>query len=185
MGKITIKKILFVAVPVVIVVLTALFFRGPHISNLLKKLILPELSSLTGKQVMAQKITLNLFPLFIEAREIKVFDEGIEIVHLPRVKGYIEASGLLRKRLVLRRITVKEPVITCDSTQVETIIENIKKYLEAERKAPLTVAVKAVVLDNGRFALQYKEDTFRANGVSGEAILNAWENFIAQRRAPP
>ncbi|HUO75989.1 MAG TPA: hypothetical protein VMU21_00290 [Thermodesulfovibrionales bacterium] len=106
MGKITVKKILFVAVPVVIVVLTMVFFRGPHISNLLKNLILPELSSLTGKQVMAQKITLNLFPLFIEAKGIKVLDEGIEIVHLPRVKGYIEASGLLRKRLVLRRITV-------------------------------------------------------------------------------
>jgi len=185
MGKITIKKILFVVVPVVIIVLTALFFRGAHISNLLTKLILPELSSLTGKQVMAQKITLNLFPLFIEAKEIKVFDEGTEIVHIPRVKGYIEASGLLRKRLVLRRITVKEPVITCDSTQVETIIENIKQYLEMERKTPLTVTVKAVVLDNGKFALQYKEDTFRASGVSGEALLNAWENFIIQRRAPP
>ena len=185
MGKITVKKILFVAVPVVIVVLTMVFFRGPHISNLLKNLILPELSSLTGKQVMAQKITLNLFPLFIEAKGIKVLDEGIEIVHLPRVKGYIEASGLLRKRLVLRRITVKEPVITCSSSQVETIIENIKKYLEEERKTPLTVKVKAVALDNGRFTLRYKENTFRASGVSGEAILNAWENFIAQRHAPP
>jgi len=41
---------------------------------------------------MAQSITLNLFPLFIEAKGIKVFDEGIEIVHLPRVKGYVEAS---------------------------------------------------------------------------------------------
>ena len=80
---------------------------------------------------------------------------------------------------------MKEPVITCDSAQGETIVENIKKYLEMERKTPLTVTVKAVVLDNGRFALQYKEDTFRASGVSGEALLNAWENFIIQRRAPP
>jgi len=80
---------------------------------------------------------------------------------------------------------VKEPVITCNSSQAETIIENIKRYLEEERKTPLTVTVKAVVLDNGRFIFQYKENTFRASGVSGEAILNAWENFIAQRRAPP
>lgn len=185
MGKITIRKILFIAVPVVIVALTTLFFRGPHISNLLKKVVLPELFSITGKEVMAQKITLNLFPLFIEAKDLKVFDGDIEIVHIPRVKGYIEASGLLRKRLVLRRIAVREPMVTCDSTQVESIMENIKKYLEEEKKTPLTVTVKAVVLDNGRFTLRHKEDSFRASGVSGEAILNAWENFIAQRRAPP
>ncbi|HXX80695.1 MAG TPA: hypothetical protein VEI46_04050, partial [Thermodesulfovibrionales bacterium] len=185
MGKITIKKILFVVVPVVIIALTTVFFRGPHISNLLKKLILPELSSLTGKQVMAQKITLNLFPLFIEAKGIKVFDEGIELVHIPRVKGYIEASGLLRKQLVLRRIAVKEPVITCSSSQVETIIDNIKKYLKEERKIPLTVIVKAVALDNGEFTLLHQGNTFQASGVSGQAILNAWENFITRRRAPP
>ena len=64
MGNITVKKILLVAVPVVIVVLTTVFFRGPHISDLLKKLILPELSSITGKKVIAQKVDpSDLIPL--------------------------------------------------------------------------------------------------------------------------
>jgi len=50
MGNITVKKILLVAVPVVIVVLTTVFFRGPHISNLLKQLILPNFPQSPGNR---------------------------------------------------------------------------------------------------------------------------------------
>jgi hypothetical protein len=70
-----------------ILCVAGLFFiaRGTYISNYLKKLILPELSEATGREVMARKISVNIFPLFIEARELRVFDHGNEVLRIPRI----------------------------------------------------------------------------------------------------
>jgi translocation and assembly module TamB len=184
MGKITIKKVLVLAATVAVVVSTFVFFRGPHISNMLKKLILPELADATGKEVMAQKIYVNIFPLFIEAKEIKVFDKGTEIVHIPRLKGYVEISGLLRKELVLRRLVVKEPHITAHSSQIEEIVANVKRYLAVERKAPVKVMVRAIVLDNGAFALGHGDMSFQGRGWGVEAVLNP-KAIVVRKHAVP
>ncbi|MCL4476852.1 MAG: translocation/assembly module TamB [Nitrospirae bacterium] len=184
MGKITIKKILVLAAVVTAVVSVFIFFRGPHVSNMLKKLILPELSVATGKEIMAEKIYVNIFPLFIEAKEIKVFDKGAEIAHIPRVKGYVELSGLLRKELVLRRLVVREPHISADAFQMEEIAANVKKYLDMERKAPIKVVVRAIALDNGAFAFGYKGMSFQGRGFGVEAVLNPKEIVVRKRPVP-
>lgn len=185
MGKIKIRKIALLAALLLILSLFAFISRGPHVSNLLKRLILPELSIATGREVVAQKIYVNILPLFIEAKEVKVFEGGDEIMRIPRVKGYIEISGLLRKKLVLRRLVVKEPDIRSDASRLEDIIEKVKHYLSVERRTPLKVIVKAVVMDNGKFVFGYKDMLFHGSGFSGEAILNAWENFVTTKHLLP
>lgn len=184
MGKITIKKILVLAAAATAVVSVFIFFRGPHVSNMLKKLILPELSAAAGKEVMAEKIYVNIFPLFLEAKEVKVFDRGAELLHIPQVKGYIEVTGLLRKELVLRRLVVREPRLKADASQLEELAGNIKRYLEMERKAPIKVFVRAVALDNAAFALGYKDMSFQGSGFGLEALLNPKETVIRKRPSP-
>jgi hypothetical protein len=184
MGKITIKKILLLTALVVAVVLVTAVLRGPHISNILKELILPELSAATGKEVMAQKIYVNIFPLFIEAKEVKVFDNAVEIVHIPRLKGYAELSGLLRRELVLRRLVVREPRVSADAAQLEEIAANVKKYLAMERKAPIKVVVRAIALDKGTVALGYKDMSFQGTGFGIEAVLNPKEIVVGRRPSP-
>lgn len=185
MGKIKIRRILLLAALVAVIGLVAAVFRGPHVSNFLKRIILPELSAATGKEVMAQKIYLNLFPLFVEAKEVKVFDDGSEVLHIPRIKGYVDISGLLRKELVVRRIVVREPDIKSSVPQLEEITGNVKKYLEKERKTPLKVVVRALVLDNGRFAVRDRDMSFQGSGFGVEAILNPRETPVIRKRAIP
>jgi hypothetical protein len=106
MGKFKLKNIILLSGIVLVMGIIFSVSRGPHVSNLLKRLILPELSLATGRQVMAQKIYINIFPLFIEAKELKVSEGGSEILHIPRIKGYIGLSGLLRKEVVLKRLVI-------------------------------------------------------------------------------
>jgi hypothetical protein len=185
MGKIKIRNIVILSAVAAVLAITILFSRGPNVSNFLKELILPELSAATGRQVTAGKIYINLFPLFIEARDIRVFEKGNEILYVPRAKGYVGISGLLRKKLVLRRLMLKGPDLKTDSATLEDIIDKVKKYLALERKTPIKVEVRAIFLDEGRFVLGYKEGSFRGSGFSAEAVLNARKNFLIGRRAAP
>lgn len=183
MGKTKIRRIVIFVAFAVIAGLVVLISRGTYVSNSLKRLILPELTAATGRQVVAQKIYINIFPLFVEAKDMKVFDEGNEILRVPRIKGYVEIPALFRKRLVLRRLVVKEPDIRTDSSQLKDIVGNVTRYLEMERKTPFKVVVKAVVVDKGKFTFAYGENSFRGSGLSGETVLNTGENFIGSRQA--
>ncbi|HWR57543.1 MAG TPA: hypothetical protein VN328_01530, partial [Thermodesulfovibrionales bacterium] len=185
MGKTKIRRIIIFSALAAALGLAIIFARGPHVSNFLKKLVLPELCVATGRQVVAQKIYVNLFPLFVEAREIKVFDGGNEILRIPRLKGYLDLVGFLRKKVVVRRLVVKEPDVRTDAAQLEDISRNIRKYLQIERETPFKAVIKAVVLDNGKFTFGYKESTFQGSGFSGEAVLSSGENSIARKRLAP
>lgn len=151
--------------------------RGSYVSNLLKGQILPELSAATGRQVVAGKIILNIFPLFIEARDLRVLDNNdrAELLHIPRLKGYLNFSGLLKKELVIRRLVVNGPDIKTDAAQVEDLIGHMNEFLSVERTAALKVVVKSIVVNEGRFVFGYGEMFFRGSGLGIEAVLGRTE----------
>ncbi|MEW6001848.1 MAG: translocation/assembly module TamB domain-containing protein [Nitrospirota bacterium] len=148
--------------------------RGPYVSNTLKKLILPELEAASGQRVIAQKIYINLFPLFIEAKRVKLFDEsGNRIIFADRVKGYPELSGVLNRQLSFRRLVIRRPDISSNREQVEKIIENVKAYLEKERKPFFRVKIKVVEITEATASLRDNESRslIVMKGLGGEMIL--------------
>jgi hypothetical protein len=109
------KRAFYVILLAVVFGLIFFISRGEYISNALKEIILPELESAFGQKVTVQKIYLNIFPLFVEAKGLKVIDsEGNEIISTERVKGYVGLSGILNKRISLFRLVIKEPHISAD-----------------------------------------------------------------------
>ena len=125
------KRVLYLLTFTVIISLTTLALRGPYISNALKRIILPELQAAFGQKVIVQKIYINIFPLFIEAKGLKVFDEdGNRILIANRVKGYVELSGLLSKRLSIQRLVIKEPDISTNREQLDEVIKVSKHISE-------------------------------------------------------
>ena len=150
--------------------------RSPHISNTLKKLILPELETASGHKVIAKKIYINILPFFVEAKDLKIFDdEGNRIFLSKRVKGYLEPSGLLKKHLSIRRLVIKEPMVTADSKKIDEIIRNIKMYIEKEeKKPPLRVKIKVVEVNEGSAYL--RDEDFKSlmniQGLGCELILD-------------
>ncbi|MCL5023829.1 MAG: translocation/assembly module TamB [Nitrospirae bacterium] len=180
------KKILIVFTLALIIGLTAAFFRGRHLSDFLKGLILPELSDLTGERVTAERISVNIFPLFAEATEVRMYDtEGRMILRIPKVKGYVELSGLLRKEVILRRLVMKSADVQSDADRIEAIIGHVKDYLAVERKNALKVVIRTAVLEGSSFALGLKDGTLKGSGFDVEAVIKPAWNLISRKHPGP
>lgn len=169
-----IRKLPYLIAFAVVIGIVIFLLRGPHISNALKKIILPKLEAATGRSIIAKKIYINIFPLFIEARGLKVFDvNGERILFANRAKAYIELSGLLNKNIVIRRLVIKEPEIAASKEQIDEIIENVKAYAAKKRDTSLSVIVMAVEVKQGSADLtdQKTKSLYGISGLNGEIIL--------------
>ncbi|MDP3049293.1 MAG: translocation/assembly module TamB domain-containing protein [Thermodesulfovibrionales bacterium] len=169
-----IKRIAYLFTGVLLIGIIIFVSRGPHISNTLKRIILPELENMTGRKVIAHKIYLNLFPLFIEAKGVKLFDdEGNRVLTVDRIKGYPKLSAIRRKKIALKRIVIKEPELSIDREQANDIIKRVKGYLIKEDPKKMKVVVDVIEVRDGGFGFHDPAygAVFRGKGLSGEILL--------------
>ena len=168
------KRIIYLSLGVLFIGIIIFVSRGPYISNALKRIILPELENMSGRKVIAQKIYFNLFPLFIEARGLKFFDEeGNRVLTAERVKGYVGLSGILRKEIMLKRIVITGPEISTDRGQIDDIIEKVKDYLAIENPKKVKVRAGVIEVRNGDFSF-YDADynaVITGEKVNGEVLI--------------
>jgi hypothetical protein len=138
-------------------------------------MILPELESASGETVTAKTIYINLFPLFIEAKDLKVLDrKGNHIITATRVKGYVNPTGFLSRHIFVRRLVVNDPLISTNGRQIEEIIRNVKAYLDKERTPVFKVKLKVIEIVKGNASLGYEgnfKGTAGIKGLSGELTL--------------
>ena len=180
------KKQAFLIAGAIIFVILAIVLRGPHVSNALKKLILPELGAATGRRVIASKIYINIFPLFIEAKDIKVFDEnGKKLFLAKRVKAYLGLSGLMSKTLTMRRLVIKEPRVQADEEQARAMEKSIREYLAKTRKDALKVRVVALEVQggSGAFRSDSLKSAFSVSGLRGEVIIGNVQRIMIDVKA--
>lgn len=147
--------------------------RGPDISNTLKKLILPELELATGKKFVANKIYINILPLFVEMRGVRALDDnGDSILELERVKGYVGLSGLFSREIFLTRLMIKNPGISTNKEQLSEILDNVKLYLAKETKKPFKVIVKSIEMTDAKVRLQDADSQVKLDGLRAGVILS-------------
>lgn len=179
-------KSLACLIPIVVIVGVAAFIlRGPNVSNALKRLILPELELIVGRKVTAQKIYVNLFPLFVEANGLEVFDDKGERIFLSqRVKAYLDLMGIAGRKIKIRRLVVKEPEITTDQKQAAEIADHVKAYLEKVRDTAFKVKIASVEVQKGK--VRYRDQVNRAvsmiDGLDGEVVIGEWQRINASLR---
>jgi len=86
------KVLLFTSILVLVILITGAFFyiRSPFMSNHLKRIILPELSRVSGQRVTAKRIYINLFPFFAGVDNLLVSDkEGGKTLSIKKMPGFI------------------------------------------------------------------------------------------------
>jgi hypothetical protein len=173
MAKMTKKK----AIALIILVLflgVALLLRGPHTSNFLKSLVLPELQRALGLQVISKKMHLNLLPLYVEAEEVKAFDEnGERAFAAESVKAYIGLSGLLRKELVIDSLVVRKPQFWIDRDKAAGVAASLKGRPGAAGKGAFKLKFRTIVLRDGDVSYYDSglKGVFEARGLDAEVIL--------------
>jgi autotransporter translocation and assembly factor TamB len=170
-------------IPLAVLIGIAWFvLRGPYLSNALKQAILPELELISGQKVIAQKIYVNLFPLFVEATGLKIFDDkGSRIVVAPRVKAYVELSGIPVGQIRIRRLVLKGPEVTTDRAQASQIFEHVKAYLAKKRDTAFKVKIRAVEVQGGRGLYRDAEEeaTSGVEGLEGEVLIGEAQRIRA------
>jgi hypothetical protein len=168
------NKRLFLAGFAVFIGLVIFLSHGKYLSDSLKDLVIPELESMTGQKVTVQSIHINPFPLFIDAKELKVIDqEGRAILIAKRAKGYIDLTGIFSKSLAIRRIVISDPGISTNRQELEDIVRHVRDYLETERKTAFKVKVNVIEVVKGNVSLSDDElkGTAGVKGFSGEVVL--------------
>ncbi len=116
------KVLLFTSILVLVILITGAFFyiRSPFMSNHLKRIILPELSRVSGQRVTAKRIYINLFPFFAGVDNLLVSDkEGGKTLSIKKARFYIELLPLLRRELYVS-------VVAIDSLQYGATLQSLK-----------------------------------------------------------
>ncbi|HSB52512.1 MAG TPA: AsmA-like C-terminal region-containing protein, partial [Dissulfurispiraceae bacterium] len=167
------KRALLYSAVVLGFVVIFLALRGPHVSNALSRLILPELADATGRTFAVERITLNLLPLFIEMRGVRAYDEkGDVTISASRVKGYLDLTPIFRKEVTVRRIAVRDFVLRSDRAQLDDLAAHLKKYLSEEKKGPVKVTVKSLDIRNAAVSVTGGDPQGSASGINGEVQLS-------------
>jgi autotransporter translocation and assembly factor TamB len=176
--KLTLKKGIAIGLAVLVLAGLFLFLRSPNVSNYLKKTIFTEIEAATGYQLMAERVIVNLFPFYVEARGVKVLDEkGQRTLTTRSVKVYVSLSRLLSKTLYIKRVVLVSPeaVITPER------VERISSLGKGKKKKPgaFQVKVKTIEVRDGGvdFLLASGESSIIARGMGAEAELGEKNEF--------
>ena len=168
------KNVILVFFSAVVLFLVIIFLRGPYISDILKSVILPELEDVSGQKLTTDKIFVNLFPLFVEAKGLKVLNaDGTRMLSAGKVKGYVNPAGLLGREIVIRRLAVDGLNVTTSRQDIEKVIRHVKAYLEKEKKSALKAKINVIDVSKGNLALRDSVSKGSADikGLSTELIL--------------
>jgi hypothetical protein len=174
------KKTLFLVILAVLFGLAIFLSQGKALSDALKELVVPELESMTGQKISFQAIHINLLPLFIDAKGLRVVDhEGRDVLIAKRAKGYVDLTGIFSKTLTIHRLVITEPGISTDRQELETIVGHVRDYLDKERKTAFKVKVKVIEIVKGNVSFSDEElkGSAGVKGLSGEVILGETQRF--------
>lgn len=166
---------------IIILLLFILIFSGLTIflhsrtaSDALKDIIIPELELATGQKLEAKKISINILPLYVIAKDLVIKEPaGATILSTKKVKAYASLSEIFNKRIILRRLVIEEPVITLSKNKLEEIIKHVRTYLEQEREKAFKVKIKVVEVSQGDLLLsdEMLNAQAKVKGLSGEFII--------------
>jgi translocation and assembly module TamB len=177
----------FSIISAVILISAIAFFllRGPHLSNAIKRIILPVLEEATGERIIIDKAVINLFPFYLQARRFKVFnDEGTRLLWIRKTRAYIDLAGLLSGEVRIRRLIITDPELTADLKELEKVGDSIDKKARGSNGKKFRVKLKSTKIMNGRFRVTNKEEKSSAfgRGLHVEMIMKdrAYADFLLE-----
>ncbi|MBI5195683.1 MAG: translocation/assembly module TamB domain-containing protein [Nitrospirae bacterium] len=173
------RRVLLLGAVIFAVGLLFFLLRGPYLSNSIKRVILPVLEQATGERVIIDSAAINLFPLYLQAKGLKVFDkDGDRLLLASKIRAYTEFSGLLFREIRIRRLTVREPELTIEKKELGKVISSVKKYLSEKQAEDISVKLKSAKITDGKFTFS---DAVSGTTITGNELSSniAVKNFIS------
>jgi len=172
-GKKTNQILLIGLITFIFIGIVFFLLRGPYLSNSIKRLIIPVLENATHERIIIDKAVINLFPFYLQAKGVKVFDkEGNRILWITKARAYIDVLDLFSGNITIRRLTLKEPNLKLSKEELKKVIHHLKKYLSTGGKGRFSMSLKNVKLRKGRFKFIGNEDMeFSGDGLFAEMLI--------------
>ena len=172
----------FIAIALVLYGVVFFLLRGPYLSNYIKRIFVPFLENVTGERVIIDKAAINLFPFYLQAKGVKLFDRnGNRILYISKTRVYIDVLGLFSKEIRIRRFYLKEPKVTSNEDDLKRMAENIEMLLTGGAEKEFNVSLKGIKLVNGEIDYTDRE---RKSGISAKGVffdlLPKWRSSRAE-----
>jgi translocation and assembly module TamB len=146
-----------------------LFFllRGPYLSNSIKRILVPVFENATQERVIIDKAVINLFPFYVQVKGFKLFDkDGNRLLWITKTRAYIDLIGLLSREIRIRKLTLKEPDLTVNETDVQRVIDHLKKSDLVGEEGKYRVTLKNIQLTDGNVSYLTADKLSRFSGSS-------------------
>ncbi|RJR15594.1 MAG: hypothetical protein C4581_11835 [Nitrospiraceae bacterium] len=146
-----------------------LFFllRGPYLSNSIKRILVPVFENATQERVIIDKAVINLFPFYVQVKGFKLFDkDGNRLLWITKTRAYIDLLGLLTREIRIRKLTLKEPDLTVNETDVQRISDNLKNSALIGDDGKYSVTLKNIQLTDGNVSYETADGLSRFSGSS-------------------
>lgn len=143
--------------------------RGPYLSNYIKRIIVPQLENITRERVKIGQAAINLFPFYVQAKSVKVFDkEGTQLLWITKTRAYIDISGLFSKKVRIRKFWFNEPRLKISREELDEVIQNVNDSVSRGEEGDFKVTLHNVEMMDGELALEDMKDgsSFSGTGMS-------------------
>ncbi len=146
-----------------------LFFllRGPYLSNSIKRILVPVFENATQERIIIDNAVINLFPFYVQVKGFKLFDkDGNRLLWITKSRAYIDLLGLLSREIRIRNLTLKEPDLTVNETDVQRIMDSLKKSDLVGEEGKYRVTLKNIQLTDGNLSYTTADKLSRFSGSS-------------------
>jgi translocation and assembly module TamB len=161
------RKLSIIIISLLAFAVVFFLLRGPYLSNSIKRVIVPVLENTTGERVIIDNAVINLFPFYIQAKGLKIFDkDGNRLLWVTKTRMYMDLLGLFTKEIRIRKLTIKEPDLNADEGDLRRIIENIKQNASSGREKKYRLSLRNLELTDGAFHVENAKGTvFEGSGL--------------------
>ncbi len=146
-----------------------LFFliRGPYLSNSIKRILVPVFENATQERIIIDNAVVNVFPFYVQIKGFKLFDkDGNRLLWITKTRAYIDLLGLLSREIRIRKLTLKEPDVTVNETDIQRMLDNFKKSDLVGEEGKYRVTLKYVQLTDGKVSYVTADKLSRFSGSS-------------------
>lgn len=143
--------------------------RGPYLSNYIKRIIVPTIENITRERVIIGQAAINLFPFYVQAKSVKVFDEdGNQLLWITKTRAYIDISGLFSRKIRIRKFWFKEPRLKISRDELDRVIQNVNDFVSKGEDGGFSVSLHNVEMMDGELALEDMKErsSFSGTGMS-------------------
>ena len=143
--------------------------RGPYLSNSIKRIIIPALENVTGESIIIDKAVINLFPLYLQAKGLKLFDtDGNRLLWVTKTRAYIDLLGLLSNEIRIRKLTLLEPDLSAGEQDIARMIDNIQRSADIGKEGKFLIVLRNIKMTDGNLAYR---DSGRRIGITGSGLF--------------